>query len=124
MSKSKAQGTAFETSLVNILNRRNIPAERIAEQGGNDPGDIHLIDATGDHWILEAKHREKLPIHSALHKAQTKVRNADLPYVTYGTAVIWKRSTLKDGNTRRTPDGTGIIVAIDLATFIDLLEQR
>ncbi len=43
MSKNKAQGTRFESALVNIANAFGLDAQRIAEAGINDRGDIEIL---------------------------------------------------------------------------------
>jgi hypothetical protein len=120
VNKPKAQGTAFETQIVNRAHARGLQAWRLAEGGQRDAGDVVLVDSDGDHWVIEAKHRENLSAHQALHKAQAKADKADLPFVAYTTALIWKRSTSRGQGQRRTPEGT--IVILGLEDFLGLLQ--
>ena len=118
MNKPKAQGTRFETWLVNYFNDKwtGLYAARLPELGLHDQGDIHLESRHTDTWTVEAKARANLNPHLALHKAKQK---AD----TTNVAVIWKRLTRKQGNTRRTPTGEPIIVILDLDTYTRLITR-
>ena len=124
MSKSKAQGTAFESYIVTLAKQHGLTAERLAEGGTRDPGDIHLIDIDGDHWIIEAKHRANLNQHRAIKDAIAKVGRADLPYPIYKVALAHKRTVRKDGNTNRSADGVGAIVSMELSDFIRMCAGR
>ena len=122
----KAQGTAFETWLVLRAQLGGRKAWRLAEGGSQDAGDIviHIDGPTPAfecHWLIEAKATANLNPHKALAKAREKAKNADLPHSVEGVAVIHKRLTRKDGNTRRTPDGEPIVVYLTLDDFLDLI---
>ena len=71
VNKPKIQGTNFETKTVNLLKANGFKANRIAEGGINDEGDIECF-TTNDRIILEAKHRANLNVHQTLHKAKGK----------------------------------------------------
>jgi len=118
VSKSKAQGTRFETAIVGTLQAVGFgTARRIAEGGSNDEGDIEFDDAAGEHWIIEAKATANLNVSQTLHKAKIKA-----PAYS-NVAVVWKRLTRKSGNERRTPDGVPIVVVLDWQTYMDLVNR-
>ena len=114
MSKAKAQGTRWETEIVNRLNTHHINARRLPEGGTRDEGDIEFW-RDGQRWIVEAKHRERLQPHRALHAAKTKAGDAT-------TIIAWKRTVKKKGNDRRSADGEPEIIAMDMDTFLYLLD--
>lgn len=113
MSKQKAQGTAFETLVANILQDHGLIAERIAEGGINDRGDVRVF--TDYEWILECKHRTNLNAHQTLEKTIQKAGTAD-------AALVWKKSVRKPGNTNRTQEGP-IMVSLSLDRFARLLKE-
>lgn len=45
VNKPKMQGTAWESELVNRAQDRGLMADRLAEGGTNDPGDVWLVDS-------------------------------------------------------------------------------
>ena len=55
MGKSKAQGTRFETELVNYFTNVGFAAGRLAEGGRNDRGDILIHNDIDEQWVVEAK---------------------------------------------------------------------
>jgi len=117
MGKSKAQGTAWETELVNRFNSEELHAERIAEGGANDIGDIRLRDVIGDEWIIEAKATERLNVTRVLSKARAKSGTA-------GRAVlIWRRLVKTDKKVRQA-DGEKVVVVMTLDQFIELMQER
>lgn len=116
VNKPKNQGTAWESAIVAAAQAFGIPAERIAEGGVNDLGDVRILTDDGTVWIVEAKHRNALNIHDTLNKAIAKSG-------TRNTAVIWKRSVRKKGNKRRTQVGVPV-VAMEVETFLRLLGGR
>ena len=63
VNKAKKQGTNYETNIVNRLNKvNNFKAQRFAEGGSNDLGDIQLF--IGDEeFFIEAKSRQNLNLH-------------------------------------------------------------
>ncbi len=110
--RPKDQGTRFESQLVRLATDYGLEAERLAEGGQNDLGDLRI-----EGWIIEAKHRANLNIHDALRKALKKSGNRR-------TVVAWKRLVRRGGNTRRAPAGEPVIVAMALGTFLDLLAAQ
>ena len=114
VNKPKRQGTRFETAIVDIANSFGFEAERLAEGGMHDLGDVRILGHTDD-WIIEAKHRERLKIHEEVQKARGKARNGGA-----WSAVIWKRSTRKKGNKQRSQVGVPI-VCMDVETFFNLI---
>ena len=121
MNRPKKQGTAFETFLVDRFGDVGCIARRLAEQGTSDVGDIEIIDAGGDTWVIEARHREKMGVHTALEKARKKaLKHGSMVDV----ALIWKRSQQQGENTRRTPVAVGTVVVLDLPTFLSLVGQE
>ena len=113
MSKNKNQGTRFESALVEYFTELGLEARRLAEGGLLDPGDIELEDGYGDTWVIEAKHRQSLSIHTVYQQVQEKAERAG--YLL--SALIWKRNPpKKDGQSRRPNSGPPLVV-MDLATF-------
>ena len=114
MNKPKAQGTRFESYLVNRFNEAGIPARRLAEGGSYDLGDIEA----GSRFIIEAKHRTNLAggptgtFRKAAEKAAARAGSIPL--------VIWKRSIKRKGNTKRTQDGP-ILVILALDDLLQII---
>lgn len=96
-SRPKDLGTAFETWTVKKAEARGLVAERIAEGGSKDRGDVRIV--TNQEWVGECKNRTNLNIHTAVQNA---VRKSGHP----NTFVIWKRLVRKNGNTNPHPAGT------------------
>ena len=72
VNKAKKQGTTYETNIVKRLNKNsNMKAQRFAEGGSNDLGDIQLF-VDGVEYFIEAKSRQNLNIHQSLEKALEK----------------------------------------------------
>jgi hypothetical protein len=118
VSKSKAQGTRYETHLVNLFQSHGLTARRLAEQGSNDPGDIELVTPDGDRWIIEAKHRQRLNTHHALQRTIDKGERHGYMLA----AVIWKSLLPKrKGQARRVSAGPDNVI-MDIPTFIALLK--
>jgi len=117
MSKPKAQGTAWETSIVNQLKAAGIYARRIAEGGSKDIGDVLAATEAAGEWVIEAKATQTLNVTRVLDKAIKKsgVKN---------TALIWKRLTKSNGNTKRTPDGVPVVVVLSFESFVELLNNQ
>ena len=103
---------AWETSLVQQMQAAGISAERLAEGGAHDLGDVRLTDFG---IVVECKHAAALNVHATLAKAVKKANG-------YVAGVAWKRSIRKDGNTGRSPAGPDL-VAIRVTDFIELLEH-
>ena len=121
MGKSKAQGTKWETRIVTDLHHalgHERMAWRLAEGGSTDPGDIATI-INGEHWIIEAKHRERLNIHDAIKKARAKVAAADLPFYPYRTVLIWKRTDRSGGTSKP----VGAVVVMDYNDWLDTIAR-
>ncbi len=128
VNKPKAQGTAFETWLVNEAKAQQHKAWRLAEGGQDDAGDVfidpydwYFLDSKGVGWVIEAKATTNLNPHKALAKARAKAKNADLPHTVRGVAVIHKRLIRKTGNQRRSADGEPIVVYLTLEDFLQLI---
>lgn len=113
VNKPKNQGTAWESAIVAAAQAVGLQAERIAEGGSNDLGDVRIITQDGTEWIIEAKHRNALNIHETMQKAIVKSG-------TRNTAVWWKRTARKKGNTRRSQVGIPS-VSMPGDTFLKLL---
>ena len=119
MSKPKAQGTAFETWLVNSLHVAMSPwsdARRIAEGGANDEGDITYTDGFNQRWVIEAKATQTLNVTRVLGKARDKGGRY--------TVLAWKRLTRTKGNTKRTPDGEPIVVVVPWELWCELMRRE
>jgi len=116
----KAQGTREETRVTRDHNSIDgITAWRLAEQGTNDPGDVAVhLESTGDHIILECKHRDRLNIHQTVQKAKKKAETADLPFIPTLTAVVWHR-TIRVAGERGVPAGT--VVCLDYEDWLELV---
>ena len=115
MSKSKAQGTAFETELVKHFAGEGFDAGRLAEGGSNDLGDIAIYDGEGTGWVVEAKATERLNVTRVLGKAIAKGGPR--------TILIWKR-LVKTGKKVRQADGEKVVVVMTLDLFTELLSER
>lgn len=112
-TRPKDLGTRFETFVVNQALDAGLIAERLAEGGSKDLGDVRI--ATDVYWIGEVKDRERLNIHQALEKALDKSGTPD-------TFVVWRRMFRKKGNKRRSQDGP-VVVALTLERFLELLKE-
>jgi len=115
MGKSKAQGTRFETELVNYFTNVGFAAGRLAEGGRNDRGDILIHNRMGDQWVVEAKATERLNVTRVLAKAIFKGGPS--------TVLIWKR-LVKTGKKIRQPDGEKVVVVMTLDMFTELLKEK
>ena len=115
MSRQRAQGTRLETAWTKMLQTVGATAQRLAEQGVHDRGDIDSTLPDGTQIIWEAKHVERLPMapHDLLRRAETK---ASAP-----AGIVWKRSTRKPGNNKRSSDGTVVILRAE--TFMALVAR-
>lgn len=122
--RPKDQGTRLETATVKYFQKSGLEARRLAEQGRNDLGDIEIYGARQPfpylarqpfpYLILECKARANLNVHQTLAKAIEKARGP-------AAIVVWKKLTRKGDNRRRTPDGIGTTVTMDLDTFCRLI---
>ena len=115
MTKSKAQGTAFETELVNLFLNEGMPSSRFPEGGSRDIGDLYVEDNNEDWWVVEAKATERLNVTRVLGKAIAKGGSR--------TVLIWKR-LVKTGKKVRQADGEKVVVVMTLDLFTELLNER
>lgn len=111
-NKHKKQGTTEERRQLNLLRHAGFPGQRLAEGGSNDEGDLKIEVGT-THIIVESKHRDRLPIHEAVQKAEAKA-------FPYESVIWWKRTTLKKGNKQRSQVGEPI-VCMSEGFFLELL---
>ena len=117
VNKAKKQGTTYETNIVNRLNKEvDFKAQRFAEGGSNDLGDIQLF-VKDEEYFLEAKSRQNLNIHQSLEKAIEKSGDKN-------TVLFWKKLKRKQGNARRTNDGIPEVVTMSYDLFIKLLNSK
>ena len=116
VNKAKKQGTTYETNIVNRLNKEiDFKAQRFAEGGSNDLGDIQLF--VGDEeFFIEAKSRQNLNAHQSLDKAISKSGSKN-------TILFWKKLKKTEGNTRRSSDGIPEIVSMSYELFIKLINN-
>jgi Holliday junction resolvase len=116
VNKAKRQGTNYETNIVNRLNQiKNFKAQRFAEGGSNDLGDVQLF-INDEEFFIEAKSRQNLNLHQTLDKAINK--SGDL-----NTLVFWKKLKRKSNNERRTNDGVPEVVSMSYDLFVKLLDK-
>ena len=105
VNKAKKQGTNYETNIVNRLNKiDNFKAQRFAEGGSNDLGDIQLF-IDDEEFFIEAKSRQNLNLHKTLDKAINK--SGDI-----NTLVFWKKLKRKSNNERRSNDGVPEVISM------------
>lgn len=117
MGKNKAAGTALETWLVNKVNGLSLTdlhAERVAEGGSKDLGDVRISTNADEPWLIECKARETLSVTTALKKAREKNKEGK-------TALFWKRIVKGKGKVRQ-PMGERYVVILTLEDFLLLLE--
>tara|TARA_B100001094_G_scaffold196292_1_gene190218 strand:- start:1992 stop:2348 length:357 start_codon:yes stop_codon:yes gene_type:complete len=116
VNKAKKQGTNYETNIVNRLNKvNNFKAQRFAEGGSNDLGDIQLF-IEDEEFFIEAKSRQNLNLHQTLDKAINKSGELN-------TFVFWKKLKRKTNNERRTNDGVPEVISMSYELFVKLLEK-
>ena len=116
VNKAKKQGTNYETNIVNRLNKiDNFKAQRFAEGGSNDLGDIQLF-IDDEEFFIEAKSRQNLNLHQTLDKAIKK--SGDI-----NTLVFWKKLKRKSNNERRSNDGVPEVISMSYELFVKLLEK-
>ena len=115
MSKSKQQGTAFESAMVEHFRSEHFASARFAEGGSSDIGDLWVDDEFELMWVVEAKATERLNVTRVLGKAIKKGGPR--------TVLIWKR-LVKTGKKIRQPDGEKIVVVMTLDMFTELLKER
>jgi hypothetical protein len=121
MNKPKKQGTEFETWMVNWLNKASTvgSAERLAEGGLKDLGDIRFVTDYGLEWFIECKAAERLNVTRVLSNARRKSGSGKT------TMLAWKRLVKPgEGKTRRVPDGEPVVIVMGLDTFHELLKGQ
>lgn len=112
-TRPKDLGTRMESFTVRRAQQIGLIAERLAEGGSADRGDVRIL--TDIEWVGECKDRMSLNLPRALEKALLKSG-------TLNTFVVWRKMRRVDGNTNRTQDGP-VIVAITLDRFLELLKE-
>ena len=75
MSKPKAQGTRWETELVRRAHDRGLMADRIAEGGLNDRGDVWLVNPPGDTSNTHVAVAWKRLTGSSAHRSPDGIRD-------------------------------------------------
>lgn len=115
MNKPKKQGTAFETALVKEARSVGLNADRYAEGGSHDIGDL-WIAARDETWVVEAKARTNLNLHKTLSIARKKAGHRP-------AVVAWKKLVRQGDNLKRTADGEAVVVAMTLDDFLGLLHE-
>ena len=116
VNKAKKQGTTYETNIVKRLNKNsNMKAQRFAEGGSKDLGDIQLF-VDGVEYFIEAKSRQNLNIHQSLDKAIDKSGSEN-------TILFWKKLKKRDGNSRRSSDGMPEVVTMSYDLFVKLMNK-
>lgn len=109
-NSSKDQGTKYETEIVRMFQDAGLHAQRIAEGGANDIGDVYCEDYD---LVIEAKDRASLNIHEAVVKAQMKAGGRVV-------ALFWKRRVRVNGNRNRTQPGPPVVV-MSQESFLELV---
>lgn len=92
MSKPKAQGTAWETAFVRMVQDAALPADRLPEGGLRDAGDV---------WIGDTPQRGNS--------------------ITDIAVLAWSR-LIDNGGGRRVPDGLRSVIVIDTADFLAMAQ--
>ena len=114
MSKSKQQGTAFETWTRKALNALNLHAARLAEGGSYDEGDVET-ELNNERWIIECKATSSLNVQKILGKARRKAKGQPV-------ILVWKRLVRVNGKSVRQPvEGERIVVCLGWDDFVRLL---
>ena len=122
MSKQKKQGTTHESWIVNELTSHQHPANRIAEGGSQDEGDVETTIA-GEKWVLEGKARSNLNVQQALGKARAKASAANSGQ-QIPVAVVWKRLVRVPGLQVRQPvEGERVVVILGWDDYLSLVNN-
>ena len=122
MSKQKKQGTTHESWIVNELTSHQHPANRIAEGGSQDEGDVETTIA-GEKWVLEGKARSNLNVQQALGKARAKASAANSGQ-QIPVAVVWKRLVRVPGLQVRQPvEGERVVVVLGWDDYLSLVNK-
>lgn len=112
-TRPKDLGTQLETWMVRAAAERGLTAERLAEGGIRDRGDLRIL--TNTEWVGEAKNRGQLNIHIAVQDAMRKAGHNQ-------AFVVWKRMVRKPGQQNRYQPAPPII-ALQVDTFLELLKE-
>lgn len=107
MSRSKAKGTSFESSVLPAIKGKRPEAERRALQGANDKGDFNIPGEK--RFILEAKNHKEMKLAEWLREAEAEAQNAGVPH----GVVVHKR--------RGKTDPREQYVTLKLGSFLDLV---
>ena len=118
LKNARKKGVAFETAIVTAARALGLVARRLAEGGATDEGDLELWARDGTRIVVEAKATAALSPQSVLAKAVTKARGHGH---TGPVALIWKRATVKPGNTRASPDGPPLVI-MPFAEWLNLIK--
>lgn len=118
LKSPKDKGTRFETAIVTAARALGLVARRLAEGGATDEGDIELWARDGTRIVIEAKSTQTLSPQTVLAKATTKARGHGH---TGPVALIWKRATVKPGNTKPSLDGPPLVI-MPLVDWLDLIK--
>lgn len=122
MSRQKKQGTTHESWIVNELQANEHPANRIAEGGSQDEGDVEATIA-GEKWVLEGKARSNLNVQQSLGKSRAKARAAN-GGASVPVAVVWKRLVRVPGLQVRQPvEGERVVVILGWDDYINLINK-
>lgn len=110
MNRSKAKGTAGETSCVNYLSDEGIYSHRKTLSGSSDKGDI-AIPINGGHIVVEVKNEKKTTLSEYVDEANAEAENARALF-----GVVWHK--------RRGKGSPGDwYVTMDGKTFIKILNE-
>lgn len=120
LKSPKKKGTAFETAVVTAARALGFVARRLAEGGMADEGDLELWARDGTRIVIEAKATATLSPQTVLAKATAKARGHGH---TGPVALIWKRATVKAGNTKASPDGPPLVI-MPLADWLNLIKPQ
>jgi hypothetical protein len=115
MSKAKAQGTSFENRVRDWFRSLGFNAERIAEGGSLDEGDVGVV-LYGERWIMECKARQVLPVQATVSKALKKAG--------HDRVILWWKRLVPNGGSRRAPvAGVSEVVVMTPHTLSILLDD-
>ena len=109
-TRAKDLGTRLETRIVNTAQKAGLIAERLAEGGAYDKGDIRIY--SDRELVGEVKDRMSLNLPATLEKAILKSGSRD-------AFVVWRKMKRTSG-AYRVQDGP-IVVAVTLDRYIELL---
>ena len=122
MSKARAQGTAWESRLRRIIVDAGFNCWRLPEGGSRDAGDLVFVTDDGSAVVVEAKRRERLPVHETLTAAKVKSAKGEVPGVVKLTVVVWDRPVRVEGRVRRVAAGEPVVI-VGLTDFLGLLKE-